>query len=112
MSTKLNILIDQNTTYDQEIELLNDDGDLLTISETMSCNASMKKAYASSNVIVFDTTLANGVLTLHLDETALDTILPGRYIWDVVFRSGDDVSKLIEGIATVRPTSSEAPEEV
>ena len=71
----------------------------------------MKKTYASDSdsTIAFNTIIAtpasSGVVTISLTNTQTDLLKAGRYVYDVeVTRTSDSVvTRVIEGIITVRP---------
>jgi hypothetical protein len=102
MSDKINLLMDQAATFSQEIDLLDDNNDPL-VTTGYSANASMKKSYQAANVIYFDCSLDIGKVVLSMDASNTAAIVPGRYVYDVILTKAPNVSRIVEGIVTVRP---------
>ena len=105
MAVKANIVIDQGTDWTITIDVTDNTGGTYDLSgHTVA--AQMRKNYATSTAITFGAShnSSNGQITLSLpSETTVD-ITPGRYLYDVEMRdSSNNVSRVIEGIATVTP---------
>lgn len=106
MATKANIVIDQGATFEVELDLTDENGDVLPITG-YTANAQMRKWYTSSNSMVFTTSLdpLNGKVNLSLTANQTATLTAGRYVYDVELTepNAGTVSRIVEGIVTVTP---------
>lgn len=105
MALKANIIIDQGTDYSTDITVTDDDGDSLNITG-YSANAVMKKHYTSSNSYAFTCAINgnSGILTLSMSANTTDSIVAGRYVYDVELTdTSNNITRLLEGIVTVTP---------
>jgi hypothetical protein len=109
MAAIANLRIDQGTTFSSNISLAGDDGKAWDLTG-YTIEAKCAKGYESTKTrIAMTTAVANplsGIITLSLTSAqtaALDA--PTRYVYDVeVTRTADSVvTRVIEGIITVRP---------
>jgi hypothetical protein len=109
MAFKVNLVIDQGTTYNLHVEL-NDDNDNPLSGEHYTPRAKLRKHYASANATTFAATLSNtgtGVLTLSLTAEQTANLQPGKYVYDVeVVDSANSVTRVFEGNALVTPEST------
>ena len=109
MAAIANLRIDQGTTFSSNITLAGNDGAAWDLTgHTVA--AKMAKGYESTKTrIAMTTAVANpatGIITLSLTSAqsgALDA--PARYVYDVeVTRTSDGmITRVIEGIITIRP---------
>ena len=104
MATKVNLVVDQGTTFTTSITFNDENGNTINFS-TYSGAAQMRKHFTSSNSIVFEVLLtSNGVVTLSLTANQTGNLVAGRYVYDLeVTDSSNQISRLIEGIVTVTP---------
>lgn len=104
MATKVNLVVDQGTTFSTSITFNDENGNTINFS-TYSGSAQMRKHYTSSNSTVFTVSLtSNGVVTLQLTANQTGNLVAGRYVYDLeVTDSSNQISRLIEGIVTVTP---------
>ena len=103
MATKANMVIDQGTTFNTEIVLTDESGNLLDLS-AYSANAQIRKWYTSSNVVPFTVSIGTGVVYLGLEANTSAAMDPGRYVYDVVVTdSGNTITRVVEGIVTITP---------
>jgi hypothetical protein len=104
MATKVNLVVDQGTTFSTSITFNDENGNTINFS-TYSGSAQMRKHYTSSNSTVFTVSLtSNGVVTLGLTANQTGNLVAGRYVYDLeVTDSSNQISRLIEGIVTVTP---------
>jgi hypothetical protein len=103
---KINLVIDQGTTFSQVISLTDAD-DLPLDTDVYSARGQIRKHYLSNTSVSFTTTLANGDLTLSLTSTQTANIVAGRYVYDVeLIDAANNVTRLMEGIVTVTPEVS------
>jgi hypothetical protein len=106
MAIKANLVIDQGTTYSNELDLANENGDGILLTG-YTANAQIRKWYTSSNSIAFTTTVNNSTSSITLSLTANQTgaMTAGRYVYDVsLFDTGANTyTRIVEGIVTVTP---------
>lgn len=104
MATKLNLVIDQGTTYSTSFLVNGDDGLPLNLS-SYTINSYIRKTYTSSTYVAFNTSAnSTGYVTLSLTSNASSNLVAGRYVYDVEAVSGSNTtSRLVEGIVTVTP---------
>jgi hypothetical protein len=105
MAIKANLLIDQGTDYSTSINLTDDDGNIVSLSN-YTANGQIRKTYSSSNAVNFSITLqsSNGVVLLALTDTQTANLVAGRYVYDVILTDNANVtSRIVEGIVTVTP---------
>lgn len=103
MATKANMVIDQGTTFNTEIVLTDESGNLLDLS-AYTANAQIRKWYTSSNVVAFSVNVGTGVVYLNLSANASAAMDPGRYVYDVVVADGSNtITRVVEGIVTITP---------
>ena len=112
MTSKVNLIIDQGSSFYQEINLFDDNDDVLIVNEAnnmmlYTAAAQMRKSYQALNAITFDTTLSNGTLSLTLSSNATANIPAGRYVYSVEMADlNESVTRIIEGIVTVTPSAT------
>lgn len=104
MATKVNLVVDQGTTFTTSITFNDETGNTINFS-TYSGAAQMRKHFTSSNSVSFTVALtSNGVVTLGLTANQTANLVAGRYVYDLeVTDSSNQISRLIEGIVTVTP---------
>lgn len=104
MATKVNLVVDQGTTFTTSITFNDENGNTINFS-TYSGSAQMRKHFTSSNSTSFSVSLtSNGVVTLSLTANQTGNLVAGRYVYDLeVTDQSNQISRLIEGIVTVTP---------
>lgn len=105
MGRKVNLIVDQGSTFESTITLTDSNNQLINLTG-YSATGQLRKHYTSSNAVSFSVTLggANGTLTLGLSSNATANIVAGRYVYDVELTyPSNNVSRVIEGIVTVTP---------
>ncbi|MDC3266289.1 hypothetical protein OAU13_00020 [bacterium] len=104
MATKVNLVVDQGTTFTTSITFNDENGNTINFS-TYSGAAQLRKHFTSSNSTSFEVSLtSNGVVTLSLTANQTGNLVAGRYVYDLeVTDSSNQISRLIEGIVTVTP---------
>ena len=104
MATKVNIVIDQGTTFNTDYTFTNDNDDPIDFSSYQG-RSQIRKAASSSTSYEFTVGLSNdGVVSLSMNAATTSTISAGRYLYDLeVVDSNGVVSRLVEGIVTVTP---------
>jgi len=103
MAVKIPAVVDQGTNFSSEIELNNQDGDPLDVTN-MTARGQIRKHYTSSIATDFTCDLANGMLIISLSAEQTQTLLAGRYVYDIELVDGaNNVHRLFEGVVTVTP---------
>lgn len=103
MATKLNIVIDQGSTFNSEITVLDDNDEPVDFTN-YTTNSQMRKSFSSSTSYAFTVVGSNtGVITLSMNAATTNAISAGRYVYDVEVESSGIRSRLIEGIVVVSP---------
>ena len=105
MATKANLIIDQGTSFSTSIDIQDEYGGAIDLTN-YSGAAQMRKHYTSSNAVSFSVSLGGveGTLTLSLSANATANIISGRYVYDVELTSSSgQISRVLEGIVTVTP---------
>ncbi len=104
MANKINIVIDQGTSFSQSFNIKDEDGVAIDMTVFTSL-AMMRKHYTSTNATSFSVGLSsNGDVTLSLTSNVTANLVPGRYLYDVeVIDSSNATFRVVEGIVTVTP---------
>ena len=103
---KINLVIDQGSTFTQVISLTGSD-DIAVNTDVYTARGQIRKHYLSNTSVSFTTALANGDFTLSLTSTQTANIVAGRYVYDVeLIDSSNNVTRLMEGIVTITPEVS------
>jgi archaellum component FlaF (FlaF/FlaG flagellin family) len=104
MAAKVNIVIDQGTTFNTTYTIHNASDEPIDFTG-YTANSQIRKAYSSSIAYTFDVNLnSNGQVTLSMGATATGNIVAGRYVYDVEVEDLVGVrSRIVEGIVTVTP---------
>lgn len=105
MAIKSNIIIDQGVDYEVTINMR--DANTTPINLTgYTGKAQLRKYFTSSTSVDFEVLIAPdaGTVTLAMNSATTSTISPGRYVYDCVLYSNDNVvSRVLEGIVTITP---------
>lgn len=104
MAAKVNIVLDQGTTFNTSFLFSNDDDNPIDFS-SYTANSQIRKSYTSSTAYTFTVGLGNnGIITLSMNAATSSTITAGRYLYDLEVQDANGVrSRLVEGIVTVTP---------
>lgn len=107
MAVKVNLSIDQGSTFATTFNLTNEDtGEILDLS-TYSAAGQIRKHYSSSNSVSFVCTVntSTGVLAASLTANTTKAMTAGRYVYDIEVTESvtGSVSRIVEGIVTVNP---------
>ena len=104
MATKANIVIDQNSTFNTEIDLTDDAGNSLDLAG-YTAKSQIRRWYTSTlPTAEFDVSLNSGAILLSLSANSTANLVYGRYVYDVTLTdSSNNVTRVVEGIVTVTP---------
>jgi hypothetical protein len=107
MASKINIVIDQGTTFNTQYTI-HDVNDLPVDFTGYVANSQMRKSYSSSNAYTFNVGLnSNGQVALSMSSNVTNSIVAGRYVYDIEVEDLSGIrSRIIEGIVTVTPQVS------
>jgi hypothetical protein len=104
MAARVDMVIDQGTTFSTVVTVTNDNGDVVNLTG-YTANAQIRAHHTSSSItktFAIANGGTNGQLTLSLNYANTAAITSGRYVYDVEVTSGSDVrSRVVEGIVTV-----------
>ena len=104
MAQKVNLVIDQGTTFTSNFLVNDDDGNPVNLA-AYTARSQLRKHYTSSNSTSF-TVEANstGYVTLTLTANVTTGLSAGRYVYDVeLINPSNVVSRILEGLITVTP---------
>lgn len=102
MATKANLTIDQGSTFEVDVSINDENGDPLAVAGYTAAGQ-IRKSYASSNAVPFSIALADGNMSLRLTANQTSNIVAGRYVYDVELTKAGTVTRIIEGLVTIRP---------
>ena len=107
MSKRLDLFIDQGTTYSNTVTLTDGNNNPIDITSYANGQSLIKKWYTSQNLVPFSVSINTGSssVTLSLTSNATANIKSGRYVYDVDLLSNTGtVTKVLEGIVTINPS--------
>jgi len=105
MALKANLSVDQGADYETSITLTDSNGTALDLTGYTGA-AQIRKYYTSSNATNFTVSITanTGLVELSLTSNTTNSMAGGRYVYDVEMTdSGGTVSRVLEGILTVKP---------
>ena len=107
MASKINVVIDQGTTFNTMYTIHNAADEPIDFTG-YSANSQMRKSYSSSVAYVFDIGLnSNGQVTISMNAATTNSVTAGRYVYDIEVQDLSGVrSRIVEGIVTVTPQVS------
>ena len=112
MAAIANLTIDQGTTFSSDVTVKDSNGNAFDLTG-YTAEAKMAKGYSSTRTrTTMTTTIAadatTGVVTLSLTATQSASLDAERYVYDleITQTSSSNVTRVIEGIITVRPQVS------
>lgn len=109
MASKVNLVIDQGTTYNLYVELNDQYGNPLS-GQDYTPYGKIRKHYLSTNATSFNASLSNtgtGVLTLSLTANQTSALQYGKYVYDVeLVDSSNNVTRVFEGTVLVTPEAT------
>ena len=112
MAAIANLTVDQGTSFTSDVTVKDANGNAFDLTG-YTANAKMAKGFASTRTrTTITTTIAadatSGVVTLSLSSTVTAGLDAERYVYDleITQTSSGNVTRVIEGIITVRPQVS------
>jgi hypothetical protein len=104
MAQKVNIVLDQGTTFNTSFTFTDDVDNPIDFT-SYTAASQMRKSYSSSTSHAFTVGLtSNGIITLGMNSNTTTQITAGRYLYDLEVTDINGVrSRLVEGIVTVTP---------
>jgi hypothetical protein len=106
MATKINMVLDQGTSFSQNIQVLDINGNTANLIGYTG-NSEIRKAYTSLNVtasFVVSINAGAGIVILTMDANTSGNINYGRYLYDVKLTDASgNVSRIQEGMITITP---------
>ena len=107
MAAIANLQVDQGTTFTSDVTVKDANGNPFDLTG-YSARAKLAKGYQSTKTRQdFTTTIASdatsGVVTLTLPATQTTALDDTRYVYDLEIQTGDVVTRVIEGLISVRP---------
>jgi hypothetical protein len=114
MTTRANLYVDQGIDFSITLDLFDAGGsDFEVADQEFFC--SVRKLYSSSIAFEANTfvdTSDNDINSLELSIPASTTrnVEPGKYQYDIVMRTDQGTSKILEGLLFLLPTISRVPQ--
>lgn len=110
MTTRANIYIDQGTDFSIFLDVVDDNGDIVNLTD-VEFESDAKKVYSESVAFTLLPTIVSeseGKLELSVSAETTNTIRPGKYKYDliIILPTGKRL-KLLEGLAFVIETVTE-----
>lgn len=104
MADKLNLLIDQGTTYSVNLEVKDANNALVNLTG-YSGAGQIRKQYTSNSATAFSISVySNGTVTASLTANQTSNLTSGRYVYDIELTNAlSEVTRIVEGIVTVTP---------
>tara|TARA_Y100001970_G_C14074520_1_gene771251 strand:- start:650 stop:982 length:333 start_codon:yes stop_codon:yes gene_type:complete len=106
MAAIANLQIDQGATFTSDVTVKDANGNAFDLTG-YTARAKLAKGYQSTKTRQdFTTTIASateGKVTLSLTATETTALEDTRYVYDLEIQTGDVVTRVIEGIISVRP---------
>ena len=101
------LTVDQGSTFENSLDLLNDDGTPYNLTGC-SLSSQIRKSYYSSNatanLTISIVSAVNGNANITLNSATTTNITAGRYLYDVKLTdANNNVTRIVEGILTITP---------
>jgi hypothetical protein len=102
-----NLVIDQGTTFQADIDVTDSATDPLNLAGYTAAGQ-MRKTYASNTAIDFTASIhseSEGTVRVSLSATQTNSIKAGRYVYDVEITktSTNEITRVVEGQVEVTP---------
>lgn len=106
MSGKLDLTIEQGSTFSRTITIKDSSNVVVDISTDTFAGQVRKRHQSGTVEASFTFTItdgANGEVTATISATDTASMDPGDFVYDIEWTSGSTVTRLLEGVATVTP---------
>jgi hypothetical protein len=103
MASRANVYIDQGTDFRISIELSDEQGDALSMTN-YDFYSTIRKMYNTNKIadFIIEKDAPNSTITLTLPDNITQSMKPGKYQYDVLMRkTTGEMVKVVEGIAIV-----------
>ena len=104
------LFIDQGTTFETTLDLVQDDGTPIDLTNCQFIGQIRKSYYSANSTANFVITTGNaaaGNIGIYLTAATTANIRPGRYLYDIAMTdTNNKVSRVVEGIITINPQVS------
>ena len=101
------LTVDQGTTYESTLDLVNDDGSAINVTNYIFSGQIRKSYYSNNstaNLTITVSNAANGNIIISLNAATTTNIKAGRYLYDVKMTdTANTVTRVVEGIITITP---------
>lgn len=99
----VNVVFDQGTTVSMEFNITNSDGTPYDLTGSLA-RAQMRKHHESNTSTSFTCSIINSTVILALTAAQSANVQAGRYVYDIeIVNSSNNVTRVIEGMITVKP---------
>lgn len=104
MAQKVNLTMDQGTSFAAQFEVVDENEDLIDFSN-YNLESQVRKTYTSSNNYAFSVSASSsGIITLTMNSATTNTVPFGRYVYDIEIQDNFGFrDRIVEGILTVTP---------
>ena len=106
MAILSNLTVDQGSTFNVTVDITDADGNILNLTG-YTVAGQIRKNYDSSTFNAFTGAVSNaalGQITISLTSTQTNTLVAGRYVYDVeITSSASAVTRVLEGQLEVTP---------
>jgi len=103
----LNLTIEQGADFEVEFTITNDDNETPLNLTGYNAASVLRKHYGASISTAFTVTFVNrlaGIIKLAMPRASTSTLKEGRYVYDVVITSGNDLAtRVVQGSVLVTP---------
>ena len=110
MASILNQIVDQGSTWSKQITVYETDGTTVQNLTGYTVASQLRKNYTSTAYTTINATNnspTSGIIIMSLTATQTAALKSGRYVYDlVIIASGGDKTRVVEGIATIKPSVS------
>lgn len=106
MANYAELTIEQGATFTSTVTVYDGENNLYDLSGYTPF-AQIRKSYfttAYSNINVAVADASNGLIALSLPAANTASLVPGRYVYDLVIQNAEVRFRVVEGIATVYPS--------
>jgi hypothetical protein len=107
MAIKVNLFVDQGSTFATVLNLTDDDTGAPVDLTTCTAAGQIRKHPSSVNSVSFGIVLGgnNGLVTLSLSSNTTAAMTGGRYMFDVELHesTSNTTTRILEGLVTVNP---------